>query len=293
MKRKLLLALTAVVCAICCAFGLVACNDKDGATPIAIESIALSQTSLTLDVDGYETLSVTYTPSNATAKRVTWSSSAPTVASVDSTGKVTAKAAGTATITARTANDKTATCLVTVNPSAPVTEVNSAQWTQILNGANNYTYTQTFPDMSIEHKVVDNKWQQTDNSGDVNQIIVKDGETYYVYAEASGSWSRSTVTAAEAAQSPMAASYNIALGIVKVFKDDFSLFTYSDGKYTAASIDKTSAMGGAVTNVEVAFENGNLVKATFDLDDVQYEIKSVGTTDVDVPTVFTEKSPLH
>ena len=69
-----------------------------------VSSITLSQTTATL-TEG-ETLSLTATvmPDDATDKSISWSSSKPSVATVDANGKVTAVAPGTATITA-TAND--------------------------------------------------------------------------------------------------------------------------------------------------------------------------------------------
>ncbi len=59
-------------------------------------------------------LSATVLPSNATNKSVTWKSSKPSVATVDSTGKVKAIGNGTARITVTTNNGKTASCKVTV-----------------------------------------------------------------------------------------------------------------------------------------------------------------------------------
>ena len=82
--------------------------------PIEAESVSLSQTTATLTVGDNLTLTATVTPATTTDKAVTWNSSAPTIASVDASGKVTALVVGTATITATTTNGKTATCAVTV-----------------------------------------------------------------------------------------------------------------------------------------------------------------------------------
>lgn len=68
---------------------------------IPVSSISISKTSATLNVEQSTQLSATVYPSNATNKTVKWSSSDTAVATVDSTGKVTAKRAGKATITAK------------------------------------------------------------------------------------------------------------------------------------------------------------------------------------------------
>ena len=84
-----------------------------GAVPVA--SVTLSKPSLTLMEGESETLTATVSPDNATDKTVSWSSSNPSVATVEE-GKVTAMKEGEATITAE-AGGKTATCNVTVTSS--------------------------------------------------------------------------------------------------------------------------------------------------------------------------------
>ncbi len=81
---------------------------------VAVTSIALNKTSLSLKEGESETLVATVSPDNATDKTVTWSSSNTSIATVDASGRVTAIKEGTATITA-TAGDKSATCSVTVS----------------------------------------------------------------------------------------------------------------------------------------------------------------------------------
>lgn len=83
-----------------------------------VQSVSLNKTETTLAVTASETLVATISPSSATNKQVTWSSSNSSVASVDSNGKVTGVAEGTATITVTTVDgSKTATCEVTVTAS--------------------------------------------------------------------------------------------------------------------------------------------------------------------------------
>ena len=89
---------------------------------VAVESVSLDKTELSLEVGATETLTATVLPDNATKKDVIWTSSGPAVATVDAEGKVTAVAEGTATITAISDGLFTATCTVTVNAAAPVPE---------------------------------------------------------------------------------------------------------------------------------------------------------------------------
>ena len=81
-----------------------------------VTSVRVSPTSVTLEEGQTRQLSVTVSPSTANNRNVTWNSSNSTVASVSSSGLVTAKQAGSATITVRAADGsgKQATCRVTV-----------------------------------------------------------------------------------------------------------------------------------------------------------------------------------
>ena len=85
-----------------------------------VTGISLNKTSAT--INNGETLQLTYsvTPSNATNKAVTWTSSNTAVATVSSGGLVTAKARGTATITATTTDGSnlSASCEITVKQLA-------------------------------------------------------------------------------------------------------------------------------------------------------------------------------
>ncbi len=82
---------------------------------VSVNGVKLSSTKLTMTVGDTKSISATVTPSNATNKGVTWTSSNTSVATVSSNGKITAKKAGTAKITVKTKDgSKTASCTVEV-----------------------------------------------------------------------------------------------------------------------------------------------------------------------------------
>ena len=89
--------------------------------PITVAEIKLSQSTLSMKKGETAALTVAITPENATDKSVDWTSSDTKIATVDSTGKVTAVSAGTASITcmAKDGSDKKATCEVTVTDPTP------------------------------------------------------------------------------------------------------------------------------------------------------------------------------
>ena len=80
---------------------------------IPINSITLNKTSLNLQTNGTYSLIATISPSNATYKKVSWSSSNLSVATVTN-GKVKAVGIGQTIITAKANNNLTATCVVNV-----------------------------------------------------------------------------------------------------------------------------------------------------------------------------------
>lgn len=67
---------------------------------VVLKGIIINKTSLTLKEKNTETLKITFNPSNATNKKITWKSSNKGIVTVDNNGKVTAIKPGTATITA-------------------------------------------------------------------------------------------------------------------------------------------------------------------------------------------------
>ncbi|WP_294514995.1 S-layer homology domain-containing protein [uncultured Intestinimonas sp.] len=85
------------------------------AASVAVTGVTLDRTALEMTVGGTAALAATVAPADATNKAVSWTSSAPGVASVSQDGTVTALSQGTATITVTTADGGfTASCDVTV-----------------------------------------------------------------------------------------------------------------------------------------------------------------------------------
>lgn len=100
----------------------------DGTTtkPIAVTGVSLDNSSLTLYLGGKdsETLTATVIPTDADNTDVAWGSSDNSVASVDSSGNVTAQGEGNATITVTTVDGNfDAACSVTVVAVATAQEV--------------------------------------------------------------------------------------------------------------------------------------------------------------------------
>ena len=90
-------------------------------TPVAVSGISLDTNSFSLIKGNTRVLIPTITPSNASNKSLTWSSSNATIASVNTSGLVTANAVGSALITATT-SDGGYSASATVSVSEPSAE---------------------------------------------------------------------------------------------------------------------------------------------------------------------------
>lgn len=92
-------------------------------------SIKLSKTTLALNAGASSTLTATVAPSNATDKKITWTSSDASVATVTAAGVVTGRAGGKATITATTSGGQKAYCTVTVSQGATAVNLDKSSLT--------------------------------------------------------------------------------------------------------------------------------------------------------------------
>ena len=135
---------------------------------IAVTSVLLDKTYLTLEIGESYTLTAIVSPSYATDKTITWSSTNPSAASV-SNGKITAKTEGSTTITAEANNGKIAFCTVTVNKPAPevieVTSISLSKTSLTLDIKDTATLTATLLPTNATNKSVE--WMS------INEDIVK------------------------------------------------------------------------------------------------------------------------
>lgn len=140
--------------AICILLMAISCEKEPEV--VKVESVTLNSTSLTMVEGESQTLTATVSPSNADNKKVIWSSSSSSVATVDDRGTVTAIAPGTATITAKSDDGgKTATCAVTVNSKViSVESVSLDKTTAEITEGETLTLTATVkPDNATNKKV--------------------------------------------------------------------------------------------------------------------------------------------
>ena len=134
---------------------------------VPVTGVTLNKDELKLHTGNSETLTATLVPQNANNQNVTWSSSDPSVATVDQSGKVTAAGVGTASVTVTTEEGSfTASCQVTV--VVPVTGVTLDKSELRLLKSESVTLTATVePEDATDRKVT---WSSSDtNVANVDQ----------------------------------------------------------------------------------------------------------------------------
>lgn len=135
----------------------------------SVTSINLDKTSLTLGVGETYTLSKIISPTNAVTT-YRWASGNYNIASVNSSGKVTANSVGTTTVIVITDNGKQATCKVTVKNAPSSVSINTStvtlgvgetfeiyEFTDTGSYANNFTWTSSNNSVATINKTTANK----------------------------------------------------------------------------------------------------------------------------------------
>lgn len=132
-----------------------------GVANVSVTGVSLNWSSLDLLLGQTSTLVATVTPSNATNKNVTWSTSDDQVAKVSAAGVVTAVGKGNATITVKTADGNyTATCNVRVSV-VPVSSISLNKTSLELKATQTAQLTATvLPEAAADKSVV---WTSSDD----------------------------------------------------------------------------------------------------------------------------------
>ena len=218
---------------------------------VSVTNITLSSESISLVEGDSETLTATVSPSNATNKKVIWTSTDGSIASVDN-GRVTALKPGNTTIKAKSDDGgKTATCQVTVNARMYNVESVSLDKTNItLTEGDSKTLTATvYPDNATNKNV---SWRSSNTSvATVNNGVVtaiKAGTaTITVTTEDGGKTATCQVTV-------NARMYNVES--VSLDKTNITL-TEGDSKTLTATVYPDNA-----TNKNVSWRSSNTSVAT-------------------------------
>ena len=228
-----------------------------GQVKTGVTGVKLAPTEIILDVNGTRTLTATVEPANATNQKVTWSSDNESVATVDNSGNVTAKAAGTATITVTTEDGaKTATCKVTVNApqTKPVTRVslNKAELALVMNGTEKLTATVEPSDATNQNVTWESNKTDVatvEQDGTVKAVGTGEATIKVTAQDGSGQYAECKVTVS----APTKPVTNVSLN-----KTELKL-AVSDTEKLTATVEPSDA-----TNQSVTWESSNTEAATVD-----------------------------
>ena len=199
---------------------------------IPVDGISLSNTSLTFTaLNTTQTLTATVSPSSAANKKLTWTSSNTSVATVSSNGVVTSKGNGTATITAKATDGSniSATCSVTVSAPILVTGVSLNKTSLTFSALNTtQTLTATITPSDASNKIL--TW--TSSNTDVATVNIYGVVTSKGYGTA-------TITATATDGSNKSATCSVTVVIPK-----YTLKFVADGKVVS---EKSVEYGSAIT----------------------------------------------
>lgn len=224
---------------------------------IKVTQIQLSQTRASLNEGKELQLTATVLPANATNQSLTWSSSVEGVATVDSTGKVTAIKAGTTVITATAKDDSgiSASCTVQVTvPTVKVTGITLNKTTASVVKGKTVALTATVtPDTATDKTI---KWTTS------NKNVATVSTDGVVTAKAAGT---ATITATAADDSGVKATCKITVTnpVIKVTKVTLNKTTASVVKGKTLTLTATVTPTNA-TNKNVTWKSSNTKIVTVD-----------------------------
>ena len=195
---------------------------------IPVDAVGINEHAITLKKDETAQLVGVVTPATATDQTLTWASDNEAVATVDGTGKVTAKAAGTAKITATSNGDPTKKdeCVVTVVEPKPMFVKFKNPTTRVGASVNQVVWYGSVSDYKDRDDVTSAK-MTSENPGiasvDGMKITgVAEGKTKVTIDDGNGSTVSFEVTVIPACPTPLEYAHGIQLF-------DCSQITFDDG----------------------------------------------------------------
>lgn len=182
--------------------------------PIDITSLYLDETQVTLGVGQEYLLVGGVSPSNATYRNFTWSSSDNSILTVDN-GKIKAISEGSAVITITSKNGKTATCNFTVKSNISSGTIRYAKNTySVRTGPSNnyYKLTSVYKNDEIEILKISNSWTKVRTHSGIVGYMLSSGysstKSYYISnIPYINQFSLGYPTGCEAVSAAMAANY--------------------------------------------------------------------------------------
>lgn len=216
-----------------------------------VNNVTLDSTSLSLKVGEKQTLSATVSPSTASDKSITWSSSDLSVVSVNN-GIVSAVGSGTATITAMSSNGISATCSVSV--WKPYTDMKISASFLRINVGETHTFTYIFTPSGASEKVT-LKTQNTD--------LIEIGEHGIITAKAVGE-----TTVWLESQSGLRSECSVQIVDIQGI-DDMTLSSRDTSAFRFRATAK-------LTNISFVFENNT--NASTSLQFIKYRITLTKTS---------------
>lgn len=233
---------------------------------VNVTGVSLNKTSAEIEVDSTVQLIATITPSNATNRRVSWSTSDSSIATVSESGVVTGILPGTALITVTSIDgSKTATATITVKDITPAiisvtgVSLNKTQKTLKINETLSLIPTIT-PDNATNKKVT---WSSSDTNiaivnGGIVTAVSKGSTTITVTTEDGSKTSSCIVTVEEPVVRVTEVSLNKTVGTIKqgatlqlVATVTPATATNKDVTWSSSNPEVATVKGGVVTGVSV------------------------------------------
>ena len=224
---------------------------------VAVESVSLSPTELTLAIGEFASLTYTISPANASNKVVSWKSGSPSIATVDAqSGRIDAIAVGTTVITVITDDGKkTAECKVKVNP-VEVSSISLSKNELTLDRGKTEVLTATIsPDNATDKTVT---WSSSNSSiatVDQNGLVtaIQKG-TATITAKCGGKTDQCSVTVVVPVE-----SLKLNETSLELYVGDEFLFQWT--VYPEDATDKTVSFSSSNQSIVTVTESGGHVQA--------------------------------